>query len=91
MVFAVLCSTDICALGGEVRTPAMQAGLAARKLSLRAIFTARLAPSRFVVARSASVEYHEVERETRWAAWQQPMNEAPRVPYYRLRSWFEHL
>ena len=54
--------------GDEVRTPAMQAGLVARKQSLRGVFTARIAPSRFAVARSGSERYHEHRGTRRWAA-----------------------
>jgi hypothetical protein len=44
--------------GTVVRTPAMQAGLASRKLSLRDIFVARVATARFVLVRSKLEEYH---------------------------------
>lgn len=43
--------------GTEVQTPAMQTGHVARKLSLRGIFTTKLASSRFVEARSESDGY----------------------------------
>ena len=42
----------------EVRTPAMQAGLAARKLFRKDVLSARVVPSRFAVVRSGSGEYH---------------------------------
>ena len=45
--------------GAEVRTPAMQAGLAARKLSLRDVFTARIVPLRFAVADPGRGGYQE--------------------------------
>jgi transposase-like protein/IS1 family transposase len=54
--------------GDEVRTPAMQAGLVARKLSLRDTFTARIAPSRFVVVRSGRGRYQRTGWITKWAA-----------------------
>jgi hypothetical protein len=54
--------------GTEIRTPAMQAGLVARKLSLREIFTARIAPSLFVVVRSGREGYQEGGRITKCAA-----------------------
>ena len=54
--------------GREVRTPAMQAGLAARRLSFRDIFTARLVPSLFVVAGSGSEGYLGDGDRIKWAA-----------------------
>ena len=50
--------------GTQVRTPAMQAGLVVRKLSLRDVFSARIVPSRFAVVEPGRGEYHE-DRGTR--------------------------
>jgi len=54
--------------GKVTRTPAMQAGLAKKRLSFRDIFTAREVEARFAVVRSAAVPYHEVPGGLRWAA-----------------------
>lgn len=54
--------------GSEVRTPAMQAGLATRKLSLRDIFTAPISPVRFLVVRSSFRAYHECREIMKCAA-----------------------
>ena len=54
--------------GSVVRTPAMQAGLASRKLSFRDIFTARIAPTRFVVVRSVAGTHHGAGEIMRFAA-----------------------
>ena len=54
--------------GGKVRTPAMQAGLMARKLSRRDIFTAQLTPSLFVVVRSEPERYQRIGWTRKWAA-----------------------
>lgn len=45
--------------GSEVRTPAMQAGLAKRKLSFRDIFTARAGLVLFALAKTRGETYHE--------------------------------
>ncbi len=45
-------------IGKVVRTPAMHAGLASRKLSFRDFFTARVAPAWFVLAGSRGSAYH---------------------------------
>ena len=54
--------------GREVRTPAMQAGLAAGRLSFRAIFTARLSSGLVVLARSWPGAYHKAGSELQCAA-----------------------
>ncbi len=54
--------------GSVVRTPAMQAGLASRRLSFRDIFTARIAPVWFVLAGSGVSAYHRSEERPRIAA-----------------------
>jgi len=54
--------------GRVTRTPAMQAGLAAKQLSFRDIFTARHVVTRFAIVRSAAVPYHEVPQGIRCAA-----------------------
>ena len=45
--------------GRETRTPGMQAGLAAKLLRFRGVFTARLAAARFAIVRPGAVAYHE--------------------------------
>jgi hypothetical protein len=54
--------------GRVTRTPAMQAGLAAKQLNFRDIFTARQAEARFAVVRSSAVAYHELTEVCRCAA-----------------------
>ncbi len=54
--------------GSEVRTPAMQAGLATRKLSFRDIFTARIASLCVVLCLRSSVPFDPSESGARMAA-----------------------
>jgi len=54
--------------GGEVRTPAMQAGLAKRKLSFRDIFTARVGLVVFVLAGTSRGAYHRGSQVAKVAA-----------------------
>jgi hypothetical protein len=54
--------------GLVTRTPAMQAGLASRKLTFRDVFTARVAPVWFVLAGSGAAEYHRGEERLEFAA-----------------------
>jgi hypothetical protein len=54
--------------GAITRTPAMQAGLASRKLSFREVFTARAAPVWFVLAASRGSAYHRGEEKPTLAA-----------------------
>ena len=54
--------------GKVTRTPAMQAGLAAKQLSFRDVFMARLAAARFAVARLRAVPNHEPIGRLRCAA-----------------------
>ena len=54
--------------GKVTRTPAMQAGLAAKRFSFRDIFTARDVAARFAVVRSSGVTYHEPIGRLMWAA-----------------------
>jgi hypothetical protein len=51
-----------------VRTPAMQAGLATRKLTFRDIFAAQLTPRHFVLVPSKPYEYHGSMEITNCAA-----------------------
>ncbi len=48
--------------GKVTRTPAMQAGLATKRLSFRDIFTARYVAARFAIVRSGALAYHESVR-----------------------------
>ena len=50
------------------RAPAMQAGLAARKLSFLDVFRARIAPVWFVLAGSGVTAYHRGEENLKLAA-----------------------
>jgi IS1 family transposase len=54
--------------GKVVRTPAMQAGLATRKLSFRDIFVAKVPRGSFVLVRSRPEEYHGSMEITKCAA-----------------------
>jgi len=54
--------------GRVTRTPAMQAGLAAKQFNFRDIFTARYAVARFAVVRFSGVTYHEPIGRLRCAA-----------------------
>jgi hypothetical protein len=54
--------------GKATRTPAMQAGLATKRLTFRDIFTARDAATRFAIVRFRAVAYHEPVAGLRWAA-----------------------
>jgi len=50
------------------RTPAIQEGLAAKKLRFRDVFTARVAAARLAVVRFLAPTYHEPVAGLRWAA-----------------------
>ena len=54
--------------GKVTRTPAMQAGLATKRLSFRDIFTARAITARFAVVRFPAPTYHEPVGTIRYAA-----------------------
>lgn len=54
--------------GKVTRTPAMQAGLATKRLSFRDIFTARYVAARFAIVRSGALAYHESTEGVRCAA-----------------------
>ncbi len=54
--------------GDVVRTPAMQAGLATKKLNLRAVFMARCVFVLFVIARPRTWTYHEDRESVKCAA-----------------------
>ena len=54
--------------GRVTRTPAMQAGLAAKQFNFRDIFTARYAVARFAIVRSGALTYHKVPEGIRCAA-----------------------
>ena len=54
--------------GKVTRTPAIQAGLATKRLSFRDIFTARYVAARFAIVRSGPLAYHESTERVRCAA-----------------------
>ena len=54
--------------GKVTRTPAMQAGLAKKRLRFRDVFTARLAAARFAIVRFRAVAYHEAVAGLKLAA-----------------------
>jgi transposase-like protein/IS1 family transposase len=54
--------------GKVTRTPAMQAGLAAKRLSFRSIFTAREVATRLAIGRSGALAYHGSTEGVRCAA-----------------------
>jgi hypothetical protein len=54
--------------GKMTRTPAMQAGLATKRLTFRDIFTARYAVARVAVVRFRAEAYHEPVAGLRCAA-----------------------
>jgi IS1 family transposase len=54
--------------GKVTRTPAMQAGLAAKRLTFRDISTARYAVARFAIVRFRAEAFHEPVAGLRWSA-----------------------
>ena len=56
--------------GSEVRTPAMQAGVASRKLTLRDVFVPQVVPAPFVLVGSRAEAYHECVETRKRAAKQ---------------------
>ncbi|MCP4005016.1 MAG: transposase [bacterium] len=54
--------------GSVTRTPAMQAGLAAKQLRFRDVFTARHVAARFAIVRSGAVPHHGMTERFRCAA-----------------------